>query len=44
MQLHRIAFDLGEGVLEVVGVKTDLDPCRAVIGGDFLGGGAVIEI
>ncbi len=42
MHFDRVAFDLAEDVLEVIGVEADLERVGAVVGGDFLGRGAVV--
>lgn len=42
MNLHRIAVDLAEDILEVAGVEPDLERIGPVFGGQFLGRGAVV--
>jgi hypothetical protein len=42
VQFHRIAIDLAEDVLEVVGVEADLEARRVIVRRQFLGGRAVV--
>ena len=43
MQLDRVAFDLAQNVLQIIGVEPDFKPGGLVIGRDFFGRSAVIR-